>query len=204
MTQTNNSPLSGIPGLETFSYIGDKFLHICKNKSVLEVGPFFGWITEEIIKHGPSALTLIESSKYACEQLHKNETIVNNSKIIHGDVHYDLSSVGKVEVALLLGIIYHSHAPLHIFEELVNKCDPDSIIVDNPGVVFNWNEEKPNDPGMRFTTSKQKTCDIVFTIDEKILVTAFKNLGYKLVWSDTIPTLSEVKQNTPIYKFEKE
>jgi hypothetical protein len=119
-------------------------------------------------------------------------------------MHYDMGKVGKVDVAILLGIIYHSHAPLHFLEELVNCCDPDIILIDNPGNTFSWQKELPNVAGMRFTSSPKKTCDIVITIDEEIIIQAFDNMGYNITKNDKLPTLSAVKYyGCPVYQYEK-
>ena len=196
--------MSNFRGQATWDYIGDTYLSICHNKATCEVGPYDGWITHQILKHSPSSLTLIESSAPVIDNLKKDPLISSNCNIIYGDMHYDMSKVGKVDVAILLGIVYHSHAPLHFLEEVVNNCDPDIILIDNPGGILSWSNETPNFGGMRYATSKKKTCDIVITIDETIIITAFTNMGYTLTKKDTIPKVSDVKVgDVPIYQFEK-
>lgn len=198
------APKSNFRGQATWDYIGDTYLGICQDKSICEVGPYDGWITHQILKNNPSSLTLIESSSAAVENLNRDPQISARCNIVHGDMHYDMCKVGKVDVAILLGIIYHSHAPLHFLEEMVNNCDPDTVLIDNPGNAFWYGHETPNEGGMRYVTSARKTCNIVITIDETIIVNAFTNMGYVLTKRDILPELSEVKEgNVPIYQFEK-
>jgi hypothetical protein len=184
--------------------MSDEFFPVCKGKTVLEIGPMDGWFTKEILVHEPKQLTLLEASFDVCNLL-KKYFLNANVKIINGDMHKDLSLIGKVDVAILLGVIYHSHAPLYIFEELVNICNPEIIIIDNPGNFFNWGVEKTNYPGMRYTIGNTKTCNIVITIDEKILISALENLGYKLETKNTYPNNDVIKTgNIPVYQFRKQ
>jgi hypothetical protein len=110
--------------------------------------------------------------------------------------------VGKVNVALVLGVIYHSHAPLHALEKLVNSCEPDIIILDNMQPFLDWKEEIPNEPGMRNTIDNKRTSNIVISISNEITITAMKNLGYNLVKQDEYPHPSQGWGN-PIFHFEK-
>jgi hypothetical protein len=118
-------------------------------------------------------------------------------------MHYDFNQVGQIDVAIVMGVIYHSHAPLLMLEELVNQCNPQSILLDNPGQILNWHMELVNDPGMRHTVSDRKTCGIVITIDENMIVTAMKNLGYVLQIKHTLPKLTIKSAQVPVYQFER-
>lgn len=160
-------------------FLSDNFFSsLCPGKTVLEVGCFDGHITEVIEQHRPRSLTLFEASKIAVQNVQQR---FSYATVIHGDMHKDLSKVGPVDLAVVLGVIYHSHAPLMVLEELVNYCNPCDILIDNLAPVFRWNLETPNLPGMRYTTSDQKTCNMLININDEMMVIAFENLGYKLV-----------------------
>jgi SAM-dependent methyltransferase len=160
-------------------FLSDSFFSsLCPGKTILEVGCFDGHITEVIEQYRPHSLTLLEANKTAVQNVQRRFPYAN---IIHGDMHKDLSKVGPVDLAIVLGVIYHSHAPLMVLEELVNCCNPCDILIDNLAPAFQWNLETPNVPGMRYTTNDQKTCNILINIDDEIMVTAFENLGYRLV-----------------------
>lgn len=194
--------VADVPGQDTWQYIDDNFLHVCRDKSVVEIGPFDGWISERIMNHQPRQLTLIEARKQSVDQLQLNPKL-KSCKVLLGDMHYDLNQVGSVDVAIVMGVIYHSHAPLLMLEELVNQCNPQSILLDNPGQIFKWIKELVNDPGMRHTVSDRKTCGIVITIDEDIIITAMENLGYRLQMKKILPGTLSQKTGCPIYQFEK-
>lgn len=192
----------GVPGQDTWQYIDDHFLHICENKSVVEIGPFDGWLSERIIKNRPSDLTLIEANKNSVSCLESNPNL-KSCNILLGDMHYDLNQIGQVDVAVVLGVIYHSHAPLLLLEELVNHCNPQTILLDNPGMRLNWIQETPNTPGMRYCVSDRKTCRIVLEIDEELLIAAMTHLGYRLHMTLILPKNLSLKSNWPIYQFEQ-
>jgi len=117
-------------------------------------------------------------------------------------MHEDLDQVGKVDVALVLGVIYHSHAPLHMLEKLVNCCDPETVIIDNMSPIFHWVPEIANQPGMRYVVDGRKTCDLVITVSNELLLQAMTNLGYQLLTKDHYPADARGAGN-PIFHFQK-
>lgn len=194
--------VADVSGQDVWQYIDDNFLHLCRDKSVVEIGPFDGWISERIMNHQPQQLILLEARKQSVDQLRSNPKL-KSCKVLLGDMHYDLNQVGPVDVAIVMGVIYHSHAPLLVLEELVNQCNPQSILLDNPGQIFKWTKELVNNPGMRHTVSDKKTCGIVITIDEDIIITAMENLGYQLHIKQILPRNLSQKVGCPIYQFER-
>ena len=190
-------------GHDAWQYISDHFLHVCKNKSVLEIGPFDGWISERILDHDPCSLTLIEAREESANLLRSKFLRTKSCNVLLGDMHYDLNQVGPIDVVIAMGIIYHSHAPLLFLEEMVNNCNPETILLDNPGQILNWHEEEVNYRGMRHTTNNKKTCGIVITISEEVILTAMKNLGYRLHGKYVLPPNLSLKQSVPVYHFER-
>ena len=202
MSNNYNLYMTQVPGQDTWQHIDDNFLHLCKSKSVVEVGPFSGWISERIIKHRPCNFTLIEANMSSVDQLKLNPNLAS-CQILLGDMHHDLNQVGQVDVAIVLGVIYHSHAPLLLLEELVNYCNPQTILIDSPGIKLTWHQETTNSPGMRYVVSDRKTCGIVIEIDEELLTAAMTNLGYQLHTKQILPENLSLKANWPVYQFEK-
>ena len=174
---------------EHHRWMQNHVFHVCENRSVLEVGPFDGHYSKVLLQINIKNLTLIEASENACKySLEKiNWPASKNIKIIHGDMHKDLNLAGKHDVVLLLGVLYHSHAPLHVLEETVNNCDPDYIITDdcidslNFGSQSYFGDEIANCPGMRYALAGKKTCNIVSYIDQTVLKQAMHNLGYECI-----------------------
>jgi 16S rRNA A1518/A1519 N6-dimethyltransferase RsmA/KsgA/DIM1 with predicted DNA glycosylase/AP lyase activity len=163
-------------------YEGIKHFTYVQGKSALEVGPFDGYLTEYILKENPSKLFLLESNSSAVETLQTRYGRNDLVTVVDGDMHYDFDKIGIVDVAILYGVIYHSHAPLLVLEELVNHCNPEMILIDGPlllDVQVAVVNEKTNDPGMRYTrTSLWKTVDMVTVMSKDSIVNAMKNLGY--------------------------
>ena len=182
-------------------FIDHNFLSVCQNRTVLEIGCFEGWITERVLTHTPKELILLESHKKSVDFMIEK---FPETKIIHGDMHedVDLKQVGQVEVALVLGVIYHSHAPLYALEKLVNFCQPQTIIIDNMAPSFAWAEETANEQGMRNTTASWRTCNIVINIDNEITILALKNLGYELIKQKVYPDGAQ-GHTRPIFHCEK-
>jgi hypothetical protein len=149
---------------------------------------------------------LIEARKQSVDRLQLNPKL-KSCKVLLGDMHCDLNQVGQVDVAVVLGVIYHSHAPLLMLEELVNQCNPQSILLDNPGSdpgqLLTWVKESANNPGMRHTVLDRKTCGIVITIGEELLTAAMTNLGYRLHMKQILPRNLSLKVGWPVYQFER-
>jgi hypothetical protein len=202
MSNNYNLDMTQVPGQDTWQHIDDNWLHLCESKSVVEIGPYGGCISERIIKHRPTNLTLIEANKSAVDQLKLNPNLAS-CKILLGDMHHDLNQVGPVDVAIVLGVIYHSHAPLLLLEQLVNYCDPQTILIDSPGKILSWYQEPINSPGMRYVVSDKKTCGIVIQINERLLIASLTNLGYRLHTKEILPENLSLKSDWPIYQFEK-
>jgi 16S rRNA A1518/A1519 N6-dimethyltransferase RsmA/KsgA/DIM1 with predicted DNA glycosylase/AP lyase activity len=197
-TQLNDQ----INGQDTWQYISDHFLHVCQDRSVVEIGPYDGWISEHIVTHNPRSLTLIEAREQSVDALRANPKL-KSCKILLGDMHYDLNQVGPTDVAIVMGVIYHSHAPLLLLEELVNCCDPQTIILDNPAKVFRWTPEQVNSSGMRHVTGNRKTCGIVITMSEDMILTAMNHLGYRLHEKHVLPDTLSLKKSISAYHFER-
>jgi hypothetical protein len=182
-------------------FIDRNFLQVCQHRTVLEVGCFEGWITERVMTHNPKQIILLESHKKSVDFVTEK---FPQATIIHGDMHEekDLKQVGKVDVALVLGVIYHSHAPLYALEKLVNLCDPQTVILDNMNPSFDWQEETANEQGMRNTADNWRTCNIVVNINNTITTLAMKNLGYDLIRQKEYPEGAQ-GHTRPIFQFEK-
>jgi hypothetical protein len=182
-------------------FIDQNFLHLCQDRTVLEIGCFHGWVTERVITHNPKKLILLESYVHAVN-LVRDKFLT--ATVIHGDMHEhaDMQQVGKVDVALMLGVIYHSHAPLQALEKLVILCEPQTIILDNMQPFLDWKEETANTAGMRNTVGHRRTCNIIISIPNDLTIKAMHNLGYDLITQETYPEPAQGWGN-PIFHFER-
>jgi phospholipid N-methyltransferase len=178
-------------------FLHENFFNLCNNATVLEVGCFDGFITEHIAQHRPAHLVLLEAAAHPVAQVAEK---FPQATVIHGDMHKDMIKVGSVDVAIVLGVIYHSPAPLYVLEEIINHCSPQHIVIDNMSPVFQWQLEEANQPGMRYMINQTKSCNIVINIDNELLIKAFDNLGYKLAKQLQYPPDAR-SANLPIFHF---
>jgi len=159
-------------------FLNKNFFSLCRGKVTAEIGCFEGHLTEHILSHNPSELILLEASALSSKIVQQK---FPQCKSILGDMHLDFNKVGQVDVVFLLGVIYHSHAPLHILEEMVHYSNPQTVIIDNPGTGEFVIDEIPNLPGMRYITDGRKSCNLCSLINEEVIIKAMKNLGYNLI-----------------------
>ena len=75
------------------NFIDHNFLHLCQDRTVLEIGCYSGWITERVLTQNPKQLILLESQKQSVDYMTKNFPMTT---VIHGDMHEDtdLKKVG--------------------------------------------------------------------------------------------------------------
>ena len=190
------------PFLMRKDFLHQHVLPSVRNQTVLEIGCFDGYISTATAEHNPLSLILLEPAEFVLQQAAARLSGTNHLAIC-GDMHRDLYKVGKVDVALLLGVIYHSPAPLHVLEQLVNHCDPSHVFIDNPANAFECVQETSNVPGDRHVIGTYRSCGMVTHITDDILATAMQNLGYCLKWIKQYPQHS-MYQHAPIFYFVKD
>jgi hypothetical protein len=173
-------------------FLNKNFFSLCRDKVTAEIGCFEGHLTEHILLHNPSELILLEANNEALKIVQQK---FPQCKSILGDMHLDFNKVGQVDIVFLLGVIYHSHAPLHILEEMVHYSNPQTIVIDNPGSGEFVIDEIPNIPGMRYITDGRKSCNLCSLINEEVIIKAMKNLGYSLIKRYKYPEGSRVAGN---------
>jgi len=162
-------------------YVGDRLFPRFADLRILELGPFNGWWTQELLKYSQD-ITVIEAAAWACEDLQRK--FGSSIKIIQDDFHYAVMQHGEFDACVLLGILYHSVAPVKLLEDVANFCKPRFICIDKPrgGPIKNsvtWDVESTNIPGSR--QAPPRSSKIVFQLSELILDTAMQNLDYALV-----------------------
>ena len=193
--------------MDIWKYIADKHFPIVQDQQVLEIGAFDGKFSELILSHSPNKLWLLEFDNNWYTQLCKK---FDSTKVttLHGDMHKDLSKIGPVDVVIALGVIYHSHAPLYLLEEIVNVCTPKVLIIDapgsEPGEVIKINYEPHNDLGMRIVDKDRACCNFIINLGQETIIQAMKNIGYRLEYFEILPTQGQIKvSNVPFFKFIK-
>lgn len=109
------------------SFMYEEYFNICRNKSVLEIGPHEGIHTKLIVQHEPRYLELVEPFRRTAEYC---ESIVGVNKVIKNDVFFVLNDKHPADVVICCGMLYHFHSPLHLLELIVNNCSPEYIVLD--------------------------------------------------------------------------
>ena len=164
----------------------EQYFTVCKDKTVLEIGPNDGVHTKLISKQSPKYLELIEPD---LDQFNILDQIENVNNIIVDDAFFVLSKKHLVDVVVCCGVLYHLHSPLYLLELITNNCDPDYIIldcaIDQKSISFLIEED--NKPGNRQLISQWKSTGYNLVAPFEIINQAMKNMGYNLIKQDNIP-----------------
>lgn len=159
-------------------FIATRIFDKLTDKSVLELGPFYGGFTEHILARTNKQVTCIENNPEACEVLQgKFSDIIN---LVKGDFHYAIREQTHHDAAVIFGVLYHSPAPLMILEDIVNFVNPDTILLEAWGQIIpiTIDPEPLNVPGYLFPSKKSSGFSI--SIADNIYSDALKNMGYNL------------------------
>lgn len=154
-----------------------EYLSVCHNKSVLEIGPYYGWHTKMISEQNPKNLVLIEPD----ERCQKELRLINGiDKIINDDVFFILNNKYPVDVVVCCGLLYHIHSPLYLLELITNNCQPEFIILDcvSDQKKLAFLKEQDNEPGNRQTQSNWLSAGFNLVIPFEIIAQALENMGY--------------------------
>jgi hypothetical protein len=166
----------------------EQYFAVCKDKTVLEIGPNDGVHTKLISKQSPKYLELIEPRVDQFDTLNQIENVNN---IIVDDAFFVLSKKRSVDVVVCCGVLYHLHSPLYLLELITNNCDPDYIIldcaVDQKNISFLIEED--NKPGNRQLIPQWKSTGYNLVAPFEIINQALKNMGYILIKTDKIDTI---------------
>jgi SAM-dependent methyltransferase len=163
-----------------YSFIDKTYFPICKDKRILEIGPASGQHTKLIVQHTPAYVEVVEGDARNVEWLEKNSKI---DKIIYNDIMLELQENSKqFDVCICLGVLYHLHSPLHLLELIINKCQPNYILLDcvtapHPLVFEN---EYINRPGNLQTVNGWKSCKLNFVVPFFIFNQSLHSMGYQL------------------------
>lgn len=161
--------------------ISHKTFPVLKDLKTLELGPQDGtWFTKHLLNY-TSNITVIELNKVMARFLAAKFPTVN---VVIDDFNECLRSIGEFDAVVAYGVLYHSHMPLKILEDIANFVKPKYILLENllganSGDMIIGSIEEPNICGMRFT--KMKSCNIVLSFGQNYFDTAMTSLGYTQV-----------------------
>jgi SAM-dependent methyltransferase len=165
-----------------FEAISRNTFPILRDLKTLELGPQNGSMFTQYLLEYTNNVTAIELNQVVADNLASNYPCVN---IIVDDFNECLRTIGEFEAVIVYGVLYHSHVPLKILEDIANFVKPKYILLENlmgsnSGDTIYIDYEEPNINGMRFTKLK-KRCNIVLSLGQNIFNRAMTNLGYTQV-----------------------
>jgi len=172
-----------------YDLLNSEYFTICKNKTVLEIGPFEGHHTRHIVAAGPGHLETIEFNFDTKEKL---SAIVGIDNAIYDDALIVLQKHKPVDIVVCFGVLYHLHNSLELLELFANNCNPEYVMLDstrfggkydptpdvqNSGLAY-YSPEIDNRPGNRHTKSGWKSAKINVVLPKEAINLAMTNLGY--------------------------
>ena len=163
-----------------FDFLRQEYLSVCYNRQVLEIGANHGDHTKLIIGQSPKYLEVVEPDPDAMQLIQKRFPGIN---LIQDDIFNVLGNERKFDVVICFGVLYHLHSPLYLLESIVNRCNPDFILLDcvNSPDALAFLPEPPNVTGNRFTVGKQKSCNFNLVVPFEIVLQSMQHLGYTLL-----------------------
>lgn len=176
---------------EYLTFMDHEYFYVCKNKSVIEIGPGIEGIHSKVIlKNNAKSLTVIEPEPLV-KQVHESINIIRD------DVINVLSSKHPAEIIVCCGVLYHLHSPLHLLELIANNCDPDYIILDcvYDQESISFLKEPINRIGNRQTASAWKSCNFNLVIPFEIIAESMNHLGYTLIKTDKLTVIDHIPKH---------
>jgi len=174
---------------EYLSLLETEYFSVCKDQTVLEIGPFGGHHSTIIVKHNPKSFEVIEPYN-SVQTREKLATIDGIDKIIVDDALLVLSAPRPYNVVVCFGLLYHLHSPIHLLELIVNHCRPKYILLDSVG-KFNeemtsgmlFDDEPAQEPGTRQVRTDFKFSGLKLMCAGSVFQLVMNRLGYKLIKS---------------------
>lgn len=158
----------------------DEYFTVCRDQSVLEIGPYLGLHTEIISANKPKYLELVDANPLNVRELNRITGIDN---LVIDDVLFYLQDIKKFNVVVCCGVLYHLHCPLHLLELIVNNTDPNWIILDSRQDLpqLSFIVEPDNVTKNRFTRNDWKSAGFSIVPPFEIINLAMQNMNYELV-----------------------
>ena len=130
--------------MKTYNKFLEETFSLCKDKSVLELSTFRNGHSR-IIKEFASSWQGVEPDQRFAGPNMFTGTANDFYKTKFGNQEYD--------VVICLGLLYHLHSPMHLFEQIINKSKPKTIIIESVHVGDPTLEDE------EFNTSGNAFCD---------------------------------------------
>jgi 2-polyprenyl-3-methyl-5-hydroxy-6-metoxy-1,4-benzoquinol methylase len=163
------------------------YFNVCKDKTILEIGPMFGTHTNLIKHYAPKNITFVELDHNAVTSVLPTDH--PDCELIVDDIFLFLEKPHNFDVVVCCGVLYHLHSPLYLLELIANRINPEYILLE----TFSPDKEKLNEPhaiikqehdnelGARQIVPNWKSCGVAIIMSNQIFINAMNNLGYDLI-----------------------
>lgn len=163
-----------------WQHLCNEFYTVCHGKHVIELAPHGGWQTRAILSCSPLSVTAVEANPLCLANITKNAPEAN---IIIDDVYHWYHEDHPADVVTCCGLLYHLHSPLYLLELIVNKSDPEYIILDNcsqyRGDTVKYEYEDVGSVGSKYSKQLPKLVKLNCSLPLTRLDLAMADLGYE-------------------------
>jgi SAM-dependent methyltransferase len=179
------------------------YFNVCRDKTVLEIGPYIGIHSQVILSHEPKELTLVEANHAVINTL-TNTFSDKNVNVIHDDIFFYLEETHNFDVVVCCGVLYHLHAPLYLLELIVNRSSPQYLILETfTRQYFSLDIEDDNSPGARQLVNGWKSVNMSIKIPKDAIINGMNNMGYRLKEFTNSIKKPHVEASSVLFVFEK-
>lgn len=191
------------------------YYQVCAEKSVLEIGPFTGQITD-LYCNIASSIELVEPNAIALSAL---QQAFPAATIVWSDIFSYLKKPKEFDVVVCQGVLYHLHSPIQLLEQLINEVKPKYMLLDTasndhtlythdnqPYFSLGLNTEEANMPGNYYTKPGipgQRTPGVNLAgFGPSCLTQVMTAMGYKAM-CEPITSPNSFKNNLVFLAFER-
>jgi len=160
--------------MKTYNKFLEETFSLCKDKSVLELATFNNRHSRIIKGLAGSWQGVEPDQRFAGPNMFTGTANdFYNSKF--GNQEYD--------VVTCFGLLYHLHSPMHLFEQIINKSKPKTIIIESVHAAdFSLEDEEFNTSGNAFCDKDITTpIPFSFTTSSHIINIVLNSVDYKYV-----------------------
>lgn len=160
---------------------------LCEGKTVLEFASNAFWISDQIIRNSPTMLTCVDPDPtYKTLLTSEVQQQYKNFDLFTGTAtdFYNSAVRKEYDVVFCMGLLYHIHNPIDLFEKIINFTSPSIIIIetvlskDTTGASLNM--ENINLPGNGFSDAGIKVkLPYNITLGHKEYIEVLKHGGYQ-------------------------
>tara|TARA_Y100000385_G_scaffold157285_1_gene163052 strand:+ start:199 stop:771 length:573 start_codon:yes stop_codon:yes gene_type:complete len=152
--------------MKTYDELLKETFSLCKDKSVLELSTFRNLHSN-----------IIKTFAHSWQGVEPDQRFAGPNTFTGTANDFYRSNIGEQEydIVICFGLLYHLHSPIHLFEQIINKSKPKTIIIESVNTVgITYHEEE-------FNTSGNAFCDEDITIPMPWNITCTADITTKIL-----------------------